>query len=494
MPSVFCGIDVGTQGARCLLVRDDGEPLAHAERAFAEEAAPLPEGWFEQEPGSWVRAVAQAVREAAGRLEAAEPFPDHVAALSVAGTSGTLCALDAGRRPLSPAIMYNDARSRAEAEEVQRAGAALAGRLGYRFRSSFALPKALWLKQQRPEVYRQVDLLLSPTDYVIGWLTGNWERSDQTNALKWGYDLVHDCWPDFIEQQLGIPTALLPDVQVPGTLAGRLARERAEELGLPAGLPVAAGMTDGCASQLAAGAVRPGQYNTTLGTTMVIKGVSERLVLDPAGRVYCHRHPAGWWLPGGASNTGAGCLAAEFGPEETAERSARALQVSPTPLVAYPLVGKGERFPFAAPDAEGFLLGEPAGRDELFAACLEGVACLERLAYETLEELGARVGGTILTSGGGAVSDAWLQIRADVLGKPAGAVAGGPASGAAMGAAILAAALEEYDGVVEAADAMVRLAREARPRPERADAYAEKYRRFTAECRRRGYLPEPWPA
>jgi sugar (pentulose or hexulose) kinase len=132
----------------------------------------------------------------------------------------------------------------------------MAAQLGYRFGSSFALPKILWLKQRRPEVYARCALFASPTDYVIGWLTGAWARTDQTNALKWGYDLIEDRWPDFIEGRLGISRALLPAVFKPGAKAGRVTPERAKELGLPAGTPVASGMTDGCASQVAAGAVR----------------------------------------------------------------------------------------------------------------------------------------------------------------------------------------------------------------------------------------------
>ena len=174
-------------------------------------------------------------------------------------------------------------------------------------------------------------------------------------------------------------------------------------------------MTDGCASQISSGAAAPGQYNTTIGTTMVVKGVSEQLLLDPAGRIYCHRHPQGWWLPGGASNTGAECLAVEFGPDETERRSARALQHSPTRVVCYPLLGRGERFPFMRPEAAGFVLGTPRDRDELFCAYLEGVACLERLAFETLEGLGARVGDTIYSAGGGHgitpyLLDHWVDI------------------------------------------------------------------------------------
>ena len=481
MPPLFCGIDVGTQGARCVLVDADGRVAAEGECAFSPGRADLPEGWSEQEPDDWLRAVKASLADALGALATG----DRVAALSVTSTSGTLCALDAAGRPISPAIMYNDSRSARQAEAVQEAGADLSARLGYRFASSFALPKVLWVKEERPGLYERAALFASPTDFVIGRLTGNAARTDQTNALKWGYDLLEDGWPGFIETELGLSLDRFPRVQNSGEPAGHVTAEAAAEFGLPEGLPVAAGMTDGCASQVSCGAAGPGRFSTTIGTTLVVKGVSERLLLDPLGRIYCHRHPAGWWLPGGASNTGAACLAAAFTPAETEALSARALDASPTQVVAYPLVGRGERFPFRCADAEGFMLGEPGSRLELFAAYLEGVACLERLAYATIEGLGAVIEGPIISAGGGARSDAWLQIRADTLDRPVSRPA---VTGAAMGAAILAASLERYGSVTEAAGAMVRVEREVRPRRAMTDAYAAKYERFLAECRRRGYV------
>jgi xylulokinase len=485
MPALFCGIDIGTQGARCVMVRDDGRLLSEADCSFRKESPPPAEGWLEQEPGSWLEAASRAVRKAVGMLDGREPGPDRPVAIGVTSTSGTLCALDGAHRPLIPAIMYSDSRSRPQAERVQEAGHRQASRLGYGFKPSFALPKILWLKEQRPEIYRQVDLFLSPTDYVIGWLTGEWRRSDHTNVLKWGYDLAGDCWPAFIEEDLGISLETFPAVQAPGARAGVVLPTRAEELGLPTGIPVAAGMTDGCASQISSGAVAPGEYNTTIGTTLVVKGVSRDLLLDPKGRIYCHRHPEGWWLPGGASNTGAECLSREFSPEETDALTASLGDPQPTGLVAYPLVGKGERFPFVAPQAEGFLLGEPADRKELFTANLEGVACLERLAYEVLGDLGARVGDCIFSAGGGARNDAWLQIRADTLGRT---VLRPRATGAAMGAAILAAAMDEFNTLTEAVRAIVRMDAEVSPRPELVDRYGQTYDLFREELRRRGYV------
>jgi len=490
MPKVFCGIDVGTQGARCIIARDDGSVVGKGECPFPEKPASLPKGWSEQDPGSWTGAVTSALSQALSDLNRNPPFADHIAALSVTSTSGTLCVLDAQCRPLVPAIMYNDARSAAAAAEVQEAAEDLTSKLGYRFGSSFALPKVLWLKQERPEVYERAALFISPVDYVIGWLTGNYQRSDQTNMLKFGYDLIEDRWPRFIEEKLGVSRALLAQVQKAGALAGYVPAARADELGLPPHTPVAAGMTDGCAAQIAAGAVSPGQYNTTIGTTMVIKGVSERLLLDPQERIYCHRHPAGWWLPGGASNTGAQCLAVEFGQAETQARSVTALAHSPTRLVAYPLVGKGERFPFMSPEAERFVIGSARDRDELFAAYLEGVACLERLAYETLQELAAEAPDAILSAGGGSRSNAWLQIRADTLNRTVQRPA---VAEAAMGAAILAACLAEYGTLTDAARAMVPIEREVHPQREHVAEYGDKYARFVQECVDRGYVSRPWP-
>lgn len=129
---------------------------------------------------------------------------------------------------------------------------------------------------------------------------------------------------------------------------------------------------------------RSRQVGLLSGTTLTIKGVSAELVKDPIGRIYCHRHPEHGWLPGGASNTGGEILAQCFPDTDLATRDTRATGLVPTSLLVYPLVGHGERFPFVAPDAEGFIAGKPdlllSNSDLIYGASLEGVALLERLA------------------------------------------------------------------------------------------------------------------
>ena len=480
------GIDVGTQGARAIIVDLQGRVHAEASSAFPAEQLLSEPGRFEQDPGVWRQALFGAVSEAVAAFTQAGNPAETITALSVTSTSGTLCLVDEKGEPLGTAMMYSDLRASAVAEEVQAAGAALADKLGTRFNASFALSKLCWLMGHEPERVNGARWFLSPADLVNGWLSGVWGRTDWSSALKWGYDVVDLCWPEFISRKLGLPGVKFPAVQAPGSVLGHVSAEAAAHTGLSTRTLVVAGATDGVASQLASGAVNPGDWNSTLGTTLVIKGVSEVLLRDPLGRIYSHRHPDGYWLPGGASSTGADCLAQRFEAQRLSELNNRALHSSPTGLVIYPLMRRGERFPFFAPEATGFALGETDDEVVYYAAHLEGLGYVERLSYEVLQTLGASVGDTLYVAGGGTHSSAGMQIRADILGRrlrvpevPSGA----------MGAAILAARGCAFASLAEAAASMIRYRQVVEPRDAYRSAYQQRYQRFIVACRQRGYLP-----
>jgi D-ribulokinase len=481
------GIDLGTQGARAIVSDLAGRVAAEGSCPLpADQVAPTRPGWFEQDPRWWREAVFEAVRGAVARFRAARHAPDEIGALSATGTSGTLCLADEAGEPVGSAIMYSDTRADAVAAVVRAAGAETAAKLGIGYNASYALCKLTWLQRVEPERLERARWYLSPTDMVLGWLSGTWGVSDWTNALKWGYDVADLEWPGFIAQGLGLNASKLPHVRAPGTVMGRVTPLAAEATGLAAGTPVVAGATDGTASQLASGAVDVGDWNSTLGTTLVLKGVSRSLLRDPLGRLYCHRHPDGAWLPGAASSTGADCLAQRFSAADLPELNRAALTHSPTDLIVYPLARRGERFPFLKPDATGFSLGASQDRAVTYAAHLEGLAYVERLCYQVVAELGATMGDAVFVAGGGTGSEAGLQIRADVLGRrlivpevPSGA----------MGAAILAARGAAYGTVTEAARGMVRRSRVVEPRRALQDAYDGRYARFVAACRERGYVP-----
>jgi sugar (pentulose or hexulose) kinase len=244
-------------------------------------------------------------------------------------------------------------------------------------------------------------------------------------------------------------------------------------------------MTDGCTAQLACGAVVAGRFVSILGTTLVVKGASEQLVSDPAGVVYSHRHPGGLWLPGGASNTGGEALKAGFAGTDLRALDAAAARHGPARCVIYPLVRDGERFPFLEPRARGFVLGKPADETEAYRAALDGVAFVERLAYDHLACLGVEAADGIATAGAAAGSAVWNRIRATVLGRP---LFRPRHPNSAFGAALLAAAGTVHDGFDAAAAAMVRRADEVEPDRREEEALTANYLRFVHELRNRGWL------
>ena len=469
--AVYLGVDLGTQGCRAIAARPDGSVAGSFGVPLPPAVGGLPDGWSEQDPRSWWPAVRRAVR---GTLQGSGT---DIRAVSVDSTSGTVLPISRKGQPLHNAIMYNDGRAVDEAWTISEAGRYLEQKLGYRVGSSFSISKLLWLKGNRPGVFNSADIFVHAADFISGMLTGSWSFTDHTNALKSCFDLAEYRWPDFFDA-IGIPRDKMPEVVRPGSLLGEVGPEAAVETGLPEGTPVMAGLTDGCSSQLASGAAGPGDWETTLGTTLVIKGVTRDLLQDPQGRIYSHLHPEGFWMPGGASSTGGECLESRFQGRNFAEMDALASQRLPSGLVCYPLARKGERFPFVCPEAEGFLLGDAEDEIQLYAAHLEGVAYLERMAYELLEDLGGSLGSCIFTAGGGSMSDTWLQVRTNVLGRK---ILRPKVPEAAMGVAILAAASDLGGGLAACAREMIRIDRVVSPQAERVGAYDEGYAAFRSE-------------
>ncbi|MGK5543750.1 FGGY-family carbohydrate kinase [Streptomyces sp. URMC 127] len=432
----------------------------------------------EQDPEQWWTALASACREALAGIA-----PERVRGLAVDATSGTILLAGSRGTPLTPGLMYDDGRAHAYTGRVNTTGRAAWEASGYRsMQASWALPKLLWLLDQGP-LPAGARLLHQP-DLITWRLTGQQTATDASHALKTGYDLAGERWPEAELSALGVPDGLLPDVVRPGTVLGTVCAGAARETGIPAGTPVVAGMTDGCAAQIGAGALAPGAWNSVLGTTLVLKGVSRGLVRDPAGVVYCHRGPGGRWLPGGASSSGAGVIARHF-PGADLGALTRQAAASGSTDIAYPLTGGGgERFPFRAPEATPFVLGEPSGDAERFHALLLGVACLERLCFDYLELLGAPVDGPVALTGGGARNAYWSQLRADVLGR---AVRLPERSGSATGMAVLAATASGAT-LEDAAAAMVRMRAELHPDPARTARLLPRYLDFADELTRRGWL------
>ncbi|MET7966312.1 FGGY family carbohydrate kinase [Micromonospora sp. NPDC005305] len=472
---VWIGLDLGTQSVRALAVTGRGVAVGMG-------SAPLTShrdgDRHEQDPRQWWAAVSAAARAALAGVA-----PASVRGVAVDATSGTVLLVDRAGEPVTPGIMYDDTRSAAEAERVNEIGAATWAALGYqRMQPAWALPKLLWLLRHHPGA-ADAHRLAHQSDVINRRLVGHEVPTDLSNGLKTGAHLVDADWPAAVLDALGVPGALLPPLVRPGTRLGTVCADAAEQTGIPAGTPVFAGMTDGCAAQLGSGALRVGSWNSVLGTTLVLKGVARQPVHDPAGAVYSHRGPNDTWLPGGASSTGAGAVSRDFPGADLDALSRAAASHEPATVLCYPLVAAGERFPFVAPQARGFLLGEPAGEADRFAAVLQGVAYVERLCFDYLHLLGAPLDGELVLTGGATRSAYWNQLRADILGRP---VVLPENAEPALGMAILAAAADRDP--VEVAAAMVRVRAVVEPREGAHHRFTPGYLRLVEVLEQRGWL------
>ncbi len=401
--ALYLGIDIGTSGVRAIAIDEDERIVGQAESVLP---APLQcDGATRQEPRLWWRAVETTLDALRGSLDVG-----RIAALAVDGTSGTVLVVDQAGEPLAAARMYNDQSATDAASHIDRvapAGSMARGTGG-------ALARLLALLEEVGA--GRVRYALHQADWIAGRLAGLFGWSDFNNCLKLGFDAIAERWPEWIKG-LGFDPSVLPQVCAPGTNLARVSAESAVRFGLPEDCRIISGTTDGNAAFLAAGAFEPGMAVTSLGSTLTVKLVSQNPVTAPEYGVYSHRL-LGHWLAGGASNTGGAAIARFFTPKQIAALTPALRPDEPTGLTYYPLPALGERFPIADPDKQPDFEPRPETDAVFLQAILEGIARIEREAYDRLAALGATPLRKVVTVGGGSGNQAWTEIRAAVLGVP----------------------------------------------------------------------------
>jgi len=454
----YLGIDLGTGGVRCLLVSESGDILADHSRELKNVNLASVAGYSEQDADEWIASLDDLLCELFS-----EPANRELNSIAVDSTSGTVLPVSPDGVALGYALLHNDVRAH---EEASLCGHIFDGSCS----PTFSLPKILWMQKNR--TFPKDSLFLHATDFLNVWLAGHTDLpTDSTNAMKSGLDLESGEWPS------QLPDLNLPKVVQPGQVIGSIAKKHRERWGLASSVKLVSGATDSNAAFYASGAGLPGEWSTTIGTTLAIKGVSSLKLDDPDGRIYCHRHPDGHWLPGGASNAGGEILREHAKVLSTIETSLSRKTV-PVSMV-YPSVRKGERLPFSDPSFVPFFQGGQRSGSDYLLACLEGIAFVECMSYELLGRLGAKVNGPIFATGGGASSTIGLQIRADVLQKSFHVPA---CPHSAMGAAILAAAGHNESKVGDVAKHLVRIKKIIEPSSAMDSRRAEKFEQFQQKC------------
>ncbi|MGI8904410.1 MAG: xylulokinase [Solirubrobacteraceae bacterium] len=464
------GLDIGTSSVKGLALRPDGSVLAQAAEGLT-VLSPRP-GWSEQEPELWWRA-SERVLDALG-AQVGEPE-----GIGLSGQMHGLVALDGRDRVLRPALLWNDQRTAAEADEIEaRAGGlpALLTATGNRSLTGFTAPKLLWMERHEPDLHARIASLLLPKDYVRLRLCGE-RATDVTDASGSGwFDVRRRSWSPTMLEALRVPASWLPPALESEMPSGTTR----------SGAPVAAGAGDQAAGALGVGAASPGCGSVVLGTSGVVLSPLEGYAADAHGRLQasCHARPDGWFAMGvvlsaaGSLHWLRGILGFEVSAETLLGEAAR-WPPGVEGLTFLPYL-TGERTPHANPYARGAFAGLSIRHDRgaLVRAVLEGVAFALRDCVDLVTDLGGAP-RTLRISGGGARSGLWLEILASVLQMPLERVA--VDAGAAYGAAMLGGvAGGVWSSAAEAVTACVRASAAVEPVPEWVARYEELRGRFRA--------------
>ncbi len=401
--ALYIGIDFGTSGCRACAI--DGRAAIQAMEVVALPDTKDDGDRHEQDPELWWQALTAALDKLCAKIDAS-----RVRAIAVDGTSGTLLLADGDGRPLTPALMYNDARARAEAARIARHAPARTAAHG----ATSSLAKLLYLLAK--PAAKKACYALHQADWLSGRLRGAFGIADEHNCAKLGFDVERGVWPAWLAA-LNVPISLLPKVLAAGTPLGRVDTAISRRYGMDAHTLCIAGTTDSTAGVLAAGAQVPGEAVTALGTTLVMKVISRQPLFVPQLGIYSHRLGS-YWLTGGGSNSGGAVLRQFFTPPQIQALSARIDPTRTTGFDYYPLPGTGERFPVNDPDLASRIAPRAADDAVFLHALFEGMAGIERLAYDTLAAQGAPYPTSVRSVGGGARNVAWTAIRARCLGIP----------------------------------------------------------------------------
>jgi ribulose kinase len=474
------GIDLGTGSVRAGLYSLSGVLLAAHEESVA-TAHPRP-GWAEQSPAQVLDRLHRVV--AAVAALAADSGTPPPAALCVASTAVSAVAVGDDDVPVGPSLLWMDTRAADEAAEITRTRHPVLRYTGGQVSPEWMLPKALWLFRRDPSRYAAARRIVDVHDWVMFCLTGGWSLAKATIAAEWSYDPLAGAWPADLLSGLGVPGLLsgwdIPRLP-PGAVAGQLTRQAAVSTGLPAGLPVVQGLMDSYAAALAADVYQPGRVAVSIGTSSSYLGLSTQLAPDPRllGPVPEALGPGTIVQQGG--QTSAAAVAEWFSrqlapgvPLATLDAEAGDIEPGADGLWAVD-TWQGCRTPHRNPAARGLWGGLTLAhtRAHLFRATLESVAFGGRAVLETLEEAGVDARELVVT-GGAARSSVWMQIHADVLGRPLLRLAAAqPVTlGAAMCAAVGAGC---YPGLAAAGTAMSATSQGWLPDPERHQAYQPLY-------------------
>ncbi len=435
--SLLIGIDIGTSSIKVVAVDFAGEVLSVTNTPISLDV-PFP-GWSEQNPEDWWSATCVGIRQLLINIDAPEVF-----GIGISGQMHSLVALDADQQVLRPSILWNDVRTKAEANSIIGIVGedALRRFTGNPALEGFTATKLMWMRSHEPELFDRLTYVLMPKDYIRLRLTGEIasDPSDASGTLL--FDVANNRWSSEILSALAIDPELLPTIVESSEIVGSVTKESARETGLKVGIPVIAGGADNAMAAVGAGVCSPENMLISLGTSGTVVVPVRSATSDPETRIHLMRHviPETWYLMGVVLSAGAaldwwrrssGC--ADF---DQLILEAGNVEVGSGGVTFLPYL-TGERTPHADANARGVFFGIHSGtaRAHMTRAVMEGVSFALNDSLCLIKNLEANVSKAVAV-GGGVSSPIWLQMLSDVMNLPLHTVT--PKGGASLGAAMLA--------------------------------------------------------
>ncbi|HEY2882131.1 MAG TPA: xylulokinase [Pirellulales bacterium] len=487
--SVFLGIDIGTSGTKTIAINPQGKILADATAGYPlYTPKPL---WSEQDPDDWWQATVKTVRAV---VKQAKLKPADVKAIGLSGQMHGSVFLDKQNRVIRKALLWNDQRTGAECEEIERRAGGrkkLIQMVANPALTGFTAPKILWLRNNEPKNFAKLAKVLLPKDEIRRRLTGEFatEVSDASGTLL--LDVAKRNWSKTLLSKLELDADLLATCYESEQVTGKLTKAVAAELGLSTDCVVVGGAGDCAAGAVGNGIVSRGVLSTSIGTSGVMFVHSDEMQVDPQGRLhtFCHAVHGKWHLMGVTLSAGgslqwfrnklceleiATAKKQKVDVYELLTEEAATVAAGSEGLFFLPYLS-GERTPHADPDVRGSFVGLTLahGRGHMVRAVMEGVTYSLRDSLTIIRQLGVPV-QQIRASGGGSRSQFWRQMQADVFGNNVCTI--NAEEGAAYGVALLAAVgAGEFKNVVEACDATIRVVKETKVNRTAAAVYEKAF-------------------
>lgn len=487
------GLDIGTTGVKGLVIDGAGRVVKRAFEGYPLEN-PRP-GWAEQNPADWWRATVSVLRELLSQNGAGREIrAEDIAGIGLSGQMHSSVFLDASGEVVRPAILWCDVRT---SDECRWITAAVGGRERLieltcnPALEGFTAPKIIWLRDHEPENFKRVAKVLLPKDYIRYRMTGEMatEVSDAAGTLL--FDVAGRRWSRDVLNALGLNEGMVPPYVESQDVCGRITREVADATGLLEGTPVVAGGADNTCGAVGAGIVKEGRVLTSIGSSGVVVAHTDRVMKDPLGRVHTFNHsvPERWYLMGVMLSAGMSfkwfrdALAASekeverlsgIDAYEILSREAAKVPAGSEGLIFLPYL-TGERTPHADADARGVFFGLNLRHTKahMARAVMEGVVFGLKDSLEIIKSTGIHV-DEVRAIGGGAKSQVWRQIQADILGVDI--VTLNIEEGPAFGAALLAGVgVGVYPNVIEAAENTIKAVTRVSPAQDRQEAYQGYY-------------------